>query len=125
MSNNNSKQVTLNGMMTFCKLENGQNAVDFACCEYAELEPFTANCKVQAMRDGNVYITEQPKRVRNRPMFRDDNCSLSLGRDGRYYFLFSLPEEKVNELPEQLVRQALAIAQKVEREIINKKEETV
>lgn len=125
MSNNNSKHVTLNGMMTFGKLENGQNVVDFACCEYAVVEPFTANCKVQAMRDGNVYITEQSKRVRNRALFRDDNCSLSLGRDGRYYFVFSLPEAKVNELPEQLVRQALAIAQKVEREIINKKEETV
>ena len=111
--------------MTFGKLENGQNVVDFACCEYAVVEPFTANCKVQAMRDGNVYITEQSKRVRNRALFRDDNCSLSLGRDGRYYFVFSLPEAKVNELPEQLVRQALAIAQKVEREIINKKEETV
>ena len=116
------RKVTLNGMLTVGKLENGLNAVDFACCEYAEVEPFTASCKVQVMRDGNVYMTEKKKRVRNRPLFRDDNCSLSLGHDGRYYFVFSLPAELVDELPDELVRQALAIAQKVNALIINKEE---
>jgi hypothetical protein len=70
------------------------------------------------MRDGNVYMTEKPKRQKNKPLFRDDNSSLSLGRDGKYYFVFTLPEQLVAELPEQLVRQASAIAQKVIRELI-------
>lgn len=51
--------------MTFDKLGTGQRMLDFMCCEDAVLEPFTGLCKVQAMRDGNVYITEKPKRVRN------------------------------------------------------------
>lgn len=110
-------------MMTFGKLDDGLNALDFADTEAAELEPFTATCKVQAMRDGNVYITEKPRRLRNKPLFREDNCSLTLGRDGRYYFAFSLPAELVKELPDRLVHQSLAIAQKVERHILGGKEE--
>lgn len=59
------KEITVDGMMSFNELENGQFGADFVCCEDVALEPFTGLCKVQAMRDGNVYITEKPKRVRN------------------------------------------------------------
>ena len=104
--------------MTIGMLENGLRTVDFECCEDVQMEAFAARCKVQGMRDGNIYMTELPKRVRNKPLFRDDNSSLSLGRDGKYYFIFTLPEQLVAELPEQLVRQASAIAQKVIRELI-------
>ncbi len=112
------KQVTLEGLMNFGKLNNGLHTMDFMSMEDVDMEAFIGKCKVQMMRDGNVYITELPKRVKNKPMFRDDNCSLSLGRDGRYYFVFSLPEQLVNELPKELVRQASAIAQKVVKELI-------
>ncbi len=98
--------------MTFGECENGLRFADFECCEDVEMEPFVGNCKVQIMRDGNVYITERPKRTRNRALFRDDNCSLSLGKNGRFYFVFSLPASKMDELPGQLVRQASAIAGK-------------
>ena len=118
------KTTTLDGMMTFGKLDDGLNALDFSSFEAVELEPFTATCKVQAMRDGNVYITEKPRRVRNKPLFREDNSSLTLGRDGNYYFVFKLPEELVKELPDALVQQSLAIAQKVQRGIIGGKEAT-
>jgi len=104
--------------MNFGKLNNGLHTMDFMSMEDVDMEAFIGKCKVQMMRDGNVYITELPKRVKNKPMFRDDNCSLSLGRDGRYYFVFSLPEQLVNELPKELVRQASAIAQKVVKELI-------
>ena len=118
------KTTTLDGMMTFGKLDDGLNALDFSSFEAVEMEPFTATCKVQAMRDGNVYITEKPKRVRNKPLFREDNSSLTLGRDGNYYFVFKLPKELVEELPDALVQQSLAIAQKVQRGIIGGKEAT-
>lgn len=113
---------TVNGTMTFGETDNGQKLLDFMCTEYVELEPFVADCKVQAMRDGNVYITEKPKRIHNTPLFREDNSSLTLGRDGRYYFVFTLPKEQVKQLPDALVHQALAIAQKVERVVLKKKE---
>ena len=118
------KTTTLDGMMTFGKMDNGLNALDFSSFEAVELEPFTATCKVQAMRDGNVYITEKPKRVRNKPLFREDNSSLTLGRDGNYYFVFKLSEELVKELPDRLMQQSLAIAQKVQHVIIGGKEAT-
>ena len=104
---------TVNGTMTFGETDNGQKLLDFMCTEYVELEPFVADCKVQAMRDDKVYITEKPKRIHNTPLFREDNSSLTLGRDGKYYFVFTLPKERVKELPDKLVHQALAIAQKV------------
>jgi hypothetical protein len=113
----NEKEITLDGLMTIGRVENMMHA-EFMCCEDVRIDAAVTNCKVQVMRDGNVYITELPKRIKNKPMFRDDNCSLSLGRDGRYYFVFSLPEQLVDELPKQLVRQASAIAQKVMKNLI-------
>ena len=112
---------TLNGMMTFGIIDNRQHILDFVNTGYAEMDPFIADCKVQAMRDGNVYITERPKQKHNTPMFREDNSSLTLGRDGKYYFCFILPEELVKQLPDRLVHQALSIAQKVERTILKPK----
>ena len=108
--------------MTLYKNENGLNLMDFACTEHVRIEAFTATCKVQAMRDGNVYITEKPKRMRNTPIFREDNCTFSLGQDGRYYFVFTMPKEQAKAIPDKLVHQSLSIAQKVERVIIKKKE---
>ena len=111
-------QMTLNGMMTFGQNDNGLRLMDFACCEDVAMEAFTALCKVQAMRDGNVYITEKKHRVRNKPIFREDHSSLSLGHDGIYYFTFRMTAEQVEQLPERLAHEALAIAQKVVNEIL-------
>ena len=111
--NSYKRELTLDGLMTFGKLETGLRTLDFECCEDAEMEPFVGDFRVQAMRDGNVYLTEKKKRVKNKPIFREDNSTLSLGQDGRYDFYFSLPQEQVGELAEELVRQALAIALKV------------
>ena len=107
----------VDGMMTFGVTDNGQHVLDFMCTECVEMEPFMANCKVQGMRDGNIYITERPRRERNTPLFREDNSSLTLGRDHRYYFVFTLEEGQVKQLPDRLVHQALAIAQKVDKMI--------
>ena len=107
------RQVTVDGLMVFGQTEEGLRTADFECCDDVEIQAFVAKCKVQVMRDGNVYMTELPKRVRNQAIFREDNSSLSHGQDGRYYFYFSLPEQLVDELPKELVRQASVIAQKV------------
>ena len=107
------KQVMVEGLMVLGKLTTELRTLDFECCEDMEMEPFEGIFKVQGMRDGNLYMTEKPKRIRNKALFRDDNSSLSLGQNGRYYFVFSMSEERVLELPQQLVRQAKAIANKV------------
>ena len=109
------------GLMTFGMLETGMRTLDFECCEDVEAEPFKGDFHVQGMRDGNVYMTEQPKRVRNKALFRDDNASLSQGQDKRWYFYFSLDENQLEQLPEKLVRQASAIAQKVMRRLLVKR----
>ncbi len=114
------RELTLDGYMTFGKLENGLHVADFSCCEDADVERFVGKCKVQRMHDGNVYITELPKRVKNRALFREDNCSLSLGRNGRYYFVFSIDQSELGKLPARLIHQAGAIARKVIRELILK-----
>ena len=123
MKRNTNTEITstVNGTMTFGETDNGQKLLDFMCTEYVELEPFAADCRVQAMRDGNVYITEKPRRLRNTPLFREDNSSLTLGRDHRYYFVFTLPEKQLSQLPDRLVHQALTIAQKVARNLLNQK----
>ena len=115
-TNKTKTQMTtmVDGLMTFGTTDNGLHTLDFMCTECVEMEPFLANCRVQGMRDGNVYITERPKQKHNTPIFREDNSSLTLGRDGRYYFVFTLPEKQLAQLPDRLVHQALTIAQKVD-----------
>ena len=116
------EQVMVEGLMTFGMLETGMRTLDFECCEDVEAEPFKGNFHVQGMRDGNVYMQQKPKRVRNKAIFRDDNASLSHGQDKRWYFYFSLDEDQLEQLPDKLVRQAGAIAQKVLRELILKQQ---
>ena len=116
------KQVSLEGLLTLGLLENGLHTADFMCCEDVELDAFSGTFKVQGMRDGNVYMTERPKRVRNKAIFREDNASLSQGKDRRWYFYFSLDENQLEQLPEKLARQASAIAKKVLRELILKQQ---
>ena len=106
------KEITVEGMMTFDKLGAGQRMLDFMCCEDVVLESVVTRCKVQVMRDGNMYLTELPKRVKNKPMLREDNSSLTLGRDGKYYFRFVLGEELADALPELLCREAWLISRK-------------
>ena len=112
------KPITLDGLLTLSKCDNGLRMLDFMNCEDAVMEPFKGTFTVQGMRDGNVYMTQNPKRVRNKAIFREDNSSLSQGKDKRWYFYFSLDENELQQLPEKLVRQAGAIAQKVLRQLI-------
>ncbi len=108
------RSVSVDGMMTFGKLENGLRTADFQNYEpEVDVEPFCGRCKVQVMRDGNSYITQLPRRVKNKPLFRQDDSSLSLGRNGWYYFVFRLPESEVSLLPDKLVRQANEVAAKM------------
>ena len=116
------RQAMLDGLLTLGILENGLRIADFQCCEDVELDAFSGTFKVEGKRDGNVYMTEMPKRIRNKAIFRDDNASLSQGQDKRWYFYFSLDEDQLEQLPEKLVRQASAIAQKVIRELILKQQ---
>ena len=76
----------VDGLMAFGMLRTGLRTLDFECCEDVEAEPFKGNFHVQGMRDGNVYMTEKPKRVRNKALFREDNSSFSIGRDHNVYF---------------------------------------
>ena len=106
------REITLDGFITIGKLEDGRTIGEFLNCEDARIKPFSGNFRVQGSSRGNIYMVEKPKRVKNTPIFRDDNCSLTKGKNGRYYFFFSLEEERIEELPEELVRQAVAIAEK-------------
>lgn len=107
----------VDGLMVFGLMESGLRTLDFECCEDVEAEPFKGDFHVQGMRDGNVYMTEKPKRIRNKAIFRDDNASLSQGQDGKWYFYFSLDGDQLEQLPEKLVHQASAIAQKVRKSL--------
>ena len=117
-SNILGEQVMVEGLMTFGKLESGQRKLDIECCEYVAAEAFKGNFQVQGMLHGNVYMSELPKRHKNKPLFREDNCSLSHGRNGRYYFVFSLDDDEVGQLPQKLMDQASAIANKMLRKIL-------
>ena len=112
------KSVTLDGLMTLGQLDDGRHTADFACCEDVELEQVKGTFSVQIQRDGNVYMTENKKRIRNSPIFREDNSSFSHGRNKKYYYVFSMEDDRIDELAVELVRQAKVIAQKIMMELI-------
>ncbi len=111
------KTIALEGTVTYSKTTDGLEVADFVCAENIQLEAFHGKCYVQRMRDGNMYITQLPKHKRNKALFREDNSSLTKGRDGRYYFYFALDEDQLTQLPVKLVSQARAIALKVVNEL--------
>lgn len=117
----NQREVTLDGMMTIGKYEDGLRKADFQCCEDVAIEAFVGRFKVQGMHDGNVYMEELPKRVKNKPLFRLDNSSFSLGRDGWYYYLFRLPESELKALPELLMKDVREAVAKIIRMYLNGK----
>ena len=100
--------------------DKNRRELDFVCCEDVEAEVFAGRYKVQGMRDGNIYITELPKRRKNKPLFREDNSSLSHGRNDRYYFVFTLPAAEADDLPRKLVDQASMIAGKFIKNVLMK-----
>jgi hypothetical protein len=117
------KSVTLDGLMTLGQLDDGRHTADFACCEDVQLEQVLGTFRVQIQRDGNVYMTENKKRIRNSPIFREDNSSFSHGRNKRYYYVFSIEDDRIEDLAEELVRQANVIAQKITRELLRGEKE--
>ncbi len=117
--------MTIDGMMTIAKTKEGLHIADFISNECVEMEGFTGKCKVQMMRDGNVYITELPKRIKNYPIFREDNSSLSRGVNRRYYFIFSMPDELLELIPDELVRQANVIAEKIRTTLLDDEEDEI
>jgi hypothetical protein len=114
--------MTVNGSMTFAKNDNNLNILNFDCTEEGvEIAPYIGKFKVQVMCDGDVYISEMKKRIRNKPLMRTDNASLSKGHDKRYYFIFSMAEAQMDELPDELAYQAMVIANRFEEKYIQKK----
>lgn len=89
MSTKNKKDNTeittmLDGMMTFGKTEGGHQVLDFKATEYVELTPFTATCLVQAMRNGDVFITaaSAPATKRNARVFYGRYITVTRRDDG-------------------------------------------
>lgn len=61
------RTTTLDGMMTFGTTDDGQYVLNFAATEEdVELPTFKATCRVQGMRNGDVYITQLPSAATRR-----------------------------------------------------------
>ena len=112
----NTNPLMLGGVMTYGYDDKGRAIADFQNCETGVMvEPFTDRCKVQRCRDGNLYVTRLPKRIRNRPLFRQDHSSLSKGRDRKYYFVMIMDEADVQKMPETLMKEAREAAGKLRK----------
>ena len=108
------KAIKMDGIMAVSENEEGLRTLDFECCEQVKTEEFRGKYEVLGARDGNIYMTEQKKRkrIRRKPMFREDNSTLSLGIDHKYRFRFTLDEKEADKLHQKLVEQAKKIAKK-------------
>ena len=115
-----SRKVTVDGLMSFAKLDNNLNYADFVPCEDVEVEPCIGRFKVQILRNGYVYLEQLAKRIRNSPLFRLAHSSFSYGRNAIYYFNFYIPDSEAERLPDLLEQEAHEAAERV-REMIREK----
>jgi chemotaxis methyl-accepting protein methylase len=108
------KEMKMDGIMAVSENEEGLRTLDFECCELVKMEEFRGKYDVLGARDGNIYMTEQKKRkrIKRKPLFREDNSTLSLGVDHKYRFRFTLEEKEADKLHQLLTVQAKKIARK-------------
>ncbi len=100
------RTVSVDGFMTYGEWENGQRFADFGSCEEVRMEPYCMTAKVQVMRDGNMYVSQLPKRKRRKPVLKLPHGSLSFGEDGMDRFIFVLPSEQRGEFVKLLGKEA-------------------
>ena len=114
-----SREVTLDGMMTIGKLDNNLNQASFVPCEHVEINPFIGRFKVQLLRNGYLYLEQLAKRIRNHPLFKLPHSSLSFGRDANYYFVLKAPESEAERLPDIMEQEAHDAAERL-RDMLKK-----
>lgn len=108
------RKVVLDGIMTYSELTNELLAGDFKNFEEGvDMAPLAGKFKGQLMRDGNFYFEKLPRRVRNKPRFRQDHSSVTIGRNGKGYFVMVVGEEELGAFPQILVREANEAAAKM------------
>ena len=123
-NNNSQREVTLDGMMAYSKSEHGLHQADFHNYEgNTEVEPFSGLCHVQIMRGGDMYVDEvkKKKRVRNNPLFSLADSTLTLGRDRIVRFIFMMPEEQMEEIPQRLAQQGHEMSEMLANWIMRRK----
>ena len=108
------RSLTLDGFVTIQLKDDGLHTADFQCCEDVQMEPFAGNFRVQGMRDGNIYMNQIPKRIRNKPKFREDHSSLSITSHRKIYVVFCESVDEINEAPKNMVREVQRLAKKLE-----------
>jgi hypothetical protein len=89
--------MTLDGMMAYGRLEDGRKTADFVNFEETQMEPVVGKFHVQLMRDGNMYMTQEKPRVRQKPVLKLAHSSVSFGKDGFDRYVFTLPSEQRSE----------------------------
>lgn len=115
-----SRDVIVDGLMTFGKLDNGLNQASFAPCEHVEMTPYIGRFKVQLLNNGYLHLVQLAKRIRNSPLFRLAHSSFSYGRNAVYYFQFYVPDSELEHIPDLLEQEAREAAERV-RKMIEKK----
>ncbi len=108
-----SREVNVDGIMTYGKLDNNLNQASFALCEHVEVPPFIGRFKVQRLNNGYLYLVELAKRIRNSPLFRLAHSSFSFGRNAVYYYNFYAPDSGREHIPELLEQEAHEAAERV------------
>jgi hypothetical protein len=108
-----SREVNVDGIMTYGKLDNNLNQASFAPCEHVEVPPFIGRFKVQRLNNGYLYLVELAKRIRNSPLFRLAHSSFSFGRNAVYYYNFYAPDSELERIPELLEQEAHEAAERV------------
>ena len=91
------RKVVLDGIMTYSELRNGLLAGDFKNFEPGvKVEPLAGKFKGQLL-----------------PRFRQDHSSVTMGRNGKGYFVMVVGQEDIEAFPQILVREAIEAAAKM------------
>lgn len=126
MKKKNLEKMNVDGMMSYGKQEDGRMTADFQNYDTETcVEEFDGKCHVQRMRDGNLYMTELPKKQHKKgkgeKIYRGADSTLSLGQNHVVYFSFWMDEELIDLAPDALIHQAINAAGEL-RKIIERRD---
>ncbi len=93
-----NKPIMVYGMTSYYQDENGMKYSQFnSDFSTPVVSPYDIKARVQRMRDGTLYVSELPKKIRSQAevLFKTTHGTLSKGKDNRHRLTFMVDDDKL------------------------------
>ncbi len=108
MKKNLKRTVQISGYLAVSEDKCGQPYVQFLPDNPRAglVKPFVGRSRAQMLSNGTFDCLKKQPRQRNKPALKLPHSSLSFGADGYTRYVFTLADNRINELPRLLKRES-------------------